>query len=216
MTCIDKEQATWRHLWPYQSKANIISKVTHPCILLVKLVRRDFQKWLQFGTASIIDQQINWADALQTGLGGLPVRQVYTHWGDGCTLEQCANTKIKFIAGCWRVLYWKRTACTVCICVPPAQDCPGQLVCASPRWPLPLHVPEPERWPCRSLKNKVVNVGLCKNKKCNILFKGNVSYFYAVFHSPACLSQTAVNAKFFWKLIKYLSIYQYQWPATNK
>lgn len=60
--------------------------------LLVKEVRCDLQKWLEAGKGSIIHQQINGANILQGGLCSPPVCQVYTHWGDGCTLGERTKT----------------------------------------------------------------------------------------------------------------------------
>lgn len=38
--------------------------------------------------------------------------------------------------------------------VPLAPECSGQPVCAWPPWPLPRSVPEPEPWPCQSLRQQ--------------------------------------------------------------
>lgn len=55
-------------------------------ILLVKLVRRDLQEWLQAGIGGVIHQQVDGANVLQRLLRGPPVCQVHAHRRDGRTL----------------------------------------------------------------------------------------------------------------------------------
>lgn len=63
----------------------------------------------------------------------------------------------------WPCLWWGRVCGGVCmvVCVwwyaggvPLAPECSGQPVCAWPPWPLPRSVPEPEPWPCQSLRQQ--------------------------------------------------------------
>lgn len=56
-------------------------------VSLVKLVGGDLQKRLQGGIGSVIHQEIDGADVPQGCLRGLPIRQVHTYRGDGCTLK---------------------------------------------------------------------------------------------------------------------------------
>lgn len=60
-------------------------------VSLVKLLRRDLQKWLKAGTGSTVDQKINGSYMLQCCLSSFPICQVYTQGGDRRALSTNAN-----------------------------------------------------------------------------------------------------------------------------
>lgn len=74
--------------------------------------------------------------------------------------------------------------------VPPAPDCRGRLACAWPLWPLPHSVPEPEPWPCRSLRHKT-----CINK--DLLQSGAATVTHTHTHIPHVLGSATLHEQSF-------------------